>query len=148
MVITLTPNWIIIRIGRIGIHLARPVAIPHARIGDGIPIPPIDTIGTWIIVAIVIRPGIKIGSGIIPTGRLCPSGIVVRVGFRITVGSTEEVGGCGGGVPLIFAPVGGLGAGVIAVRTTGGGVVGVVSEHVVETCGGGTAAVSVGSGGG
>lgn len=125
-IITLTPNGIIIRIGGVGIHLVRTVTIPHAGIGYRIPISAIFTPVVGIVVAIVIRSRIVIGGGIITAGGLGPSGIVVGVGFGIAVGSAEETGGGGGGVALIFAPVGGLCAG-IGVGPARGGVVGVVS---------------------
>ncbi len=134
MVITLTPNRVIIRISGVGIHFARAITVPYARISDGIPVAAIDSI-IRIIVSIVVGPRVKIGSGVVPPGGLSPAWVVVGVGFRIAVGPPEEVGGGGGSVALVFAPVGGLCSGVIAVGAAGGGVVGVVSQHVVETRG-------------
>ena len=109
MIITLTPNRIIIRISRIGVHFVRTVTIPYSGIGDGIPISSVDTI-VRIIVAVVIGSRVKVGSGVITTGGLSPAWVIVGVGFGIAVGAAEEAGGGGGGVSLIFAPVGGLGA--------------------------------------
>ena len=133
MIITLTPNRIIIRVRGIGIHFIRTVTIPYSGISNSIPIPSVDTI-VRIIVAIVVATRVKVGSGVVTTGGLSPAWVIIGVGFGIAVGAAEEAGGGGGGVSLIFAPVGGLGARV-AVGAAGGGVVGVVSEHVVEaTC--------------